>query len=326
MNYRFLGKTGLKVPEISFGPGNNNVTDAREGMAQIEEAFNLGITLFDTANFEKKGKVEEWLGRVFEGKRDEVVIATKFSGDATRKYIVTECEKSLKRLKTDYIDLYQFHSWHGTVAIEESLEALTTLVQQGKILYAGCCWFKTYQIANALRASERNGYTKLVCIGAKYNLLGQDAFSPYILGEVLDQDLIPFCEEESFGLIPFRPLAGGLLTGKYTPGQAPPPDSRYAGSTYHYPDFVKKARPLLEVVEKLRPIAQRRGESLAQFALAWALSKPVVSSVLIGANNVAQLRQCASASGHTLSAEECREVDEIRDVLPGCVTASGARK
>ena len=131
MNYRFLGKTGLKVPEISFGPGNNNVTDDREGMAQIEEAFDLGITLFDTANFEKKGKVEEWLGCVFEGKRDEVVIATKFSGDATRKYIVTECEKSLKRLKTDYIDLYQFHSWHGTVAIEENLEALTTLVQQG---------------------------------------------------------------------------------------------------------------------------------------------------------------------------------------------------
>ena len=150
MNYRLLGKTGLKVPEISFGPGNNNVTDDREGMAQIEEAFDLGITLFDTANFEKKGKVEEWLGRVFEGKRDEVVIATKFSGDATRKYIVTECEKSLKRLKTDYI--------------------------------------------------------------------------------------------------------------------------------------------------------------------------------LIGANNVAQLRQCASASGHALSAEECREVDEIRGVLPGCVTASGARK
>jgi aryl-alcohol dehydrogenase-like predicted oxidoreductase len=326
MDYRFLGKTGLKVPEISFGPGNNNVTDDREGITLIEAAFDLGITLFDTANFEKKGKVEEWLGNVFANKRDEVVIATKFSGNTTRKYIVNECEKSLKRLKTDYIDLYQFHNWHSAVAIEESLEALTTLVQQGKILYAGCCWFKTYQIANTLRAAERNGYTKLVSIGAKYNLLGQDVFSPYVLGEVLDQDLIPFCEEESFGLIPFRPLAGGLLTGKYSPGQAPPSASRYAGSTYHYPDFVEKAQPLLEVVEQLRPIAQRRGDSLAQFALAWTLSKPVVSSVLIGANNLAQLKECASASGHTLSAEECSEIDEIRNVLPGCVAGSRARK
>lgn len=321
MEYRFLGKTGLKVSEICFGPGNNNVSDDAEGIHMLEAAFDMGITLYDTANFEKKGKVEEWLGKAFHERRDQVVIATKFSGDATRKQIMRECEKSLKRLNTDYIDLYQFHHWHPTVAIEESLEALTALVQQGKILYAGCCWFKTYQFANSLRASERNGYTKLVSIGAKYNLLGQDMFSPYVLGEVQDFDLIPFCEEEGIGLIPFRPLAGGLLTGKYKPGQAPPGGSRYApGSIYSRPDFAEMARPMLEVVEQLRPMAERRKETLTQFALAWALSRPAISSLLVGANTLEQLKECVDAAGHRLSAEEMKAVDEIRGVLKGCVT------
>lgn len=319
MEYRFLGKTGLKVSEICFGPGNNNVVDDREGMGMIEAAFDQGVTLFDTANFEKKGKVEEWLGEVFASRRDQVVIATKFSGNATRKHIVRECEKSLKRLQTEYIDLYQFHGWNPAVAIEESLEALTTLVQQGKILYAGCCAFKTYQMANSLRAAERHGYTRLISIGAKYNLLGQDVFSPYPLAEVMEMDLIPFCEEERFGLIPYRPLAGGMLTGKYRPGEPPPPGARYAGPVYNYPDFVEKARPLLEVVERLRPLAAQRGESLAQFAIAWVLSNPVVSSIVIGANTLAQLQECISANGRRLSAAELKEVDEIRGALPGCV-------
>jgi aryl-alcohol dehydrogenase-like predicted oxidoreductase len=263
--------------------------------------------------------VEEWLGKVFHDRRDQVVIATKFSGDATRKHIVTECEKSLMRLNTDYIDLYQFHHWQPTVAIEESLEALTALVQQGKILYAGCCWFKTYQIANALRASERHGFTQLAVVGAKRNLLGQDVFSPYPMAEVQDLDLVPFCEEERLGFVPFRPLAGGLLTGKYAPGQPPPPGSRYASKAYAYPDFVDRARPLLHVVDQLRPLAQRRGETLAQFALSWVLSCPVVTSVLVGANSLAQLDDCLAASGHRLSAEEVDEVDAIRGVLQGCI-------
>jgi aryl-alcohol dehydrogenase-like predicted oxidoreductase len=320
MEYRFLGKTGLKVSEIAFGPGNNNVVDDAEGTRLINTAYDLGVTIYETGGFEKNGKIEEWLGKVFRGQRDAVVIATKFSGDATRKHIITECEKSLKRLDTDYIDLYQFHHWQPTVAIEDSLEALTSLVQQGKILYSGCCWFKTYQIANALRAAERYGFTKLVSVGPQYNLLGQDVYEPYVLGEVIDFDLIPFCAEERLGVIAFRALAGGLLTGKYRPGEAPPEGSRFTGSRYGRPDFVEKVRPLLEVVERMRPLAERRGETLAQFSIAWVLSKPVVSSVLIGANTVAQLTECVGAAGHRLSAEELRAVDEIRSVLPGCIT------
>lgn len=320
MDYRFLGKTGLRVSEICFGPGNSRIADDAEGMGLIQAAFDQGVTLYDTANFEKGGRVEEWLGKVFRDRREEVVIATKFSGDATRKHIVQECEKSLRRLGTGYIDIYQFHSYQSAVDLEESLEALTTLVQQGKILYAGCCWFKTYQIAGALRASERCGFTGLAVVGAKRNLLGQDVFSPYPLAEVQDLDLIPFCEEERLGFIPFRPLAGGLLTGKYTPGQPPPAGSRYASQTYSYPDFVARAHPLLEVVERRRPLAQRRGESLAQFAIAWVLSRPVVSSVLVGANTLGQLTDCLGASGHCLSAEELDEVDQVRSVLQGCVT------
>jgi aryl-alcohol dehydrogenase-like predicted oxidoreductase len=320
MEYRFLGKTGLKVSEIAFGPGNSNVVDDAEGIRLIETAHELGVTTFDTGGYEKNGKIEEWLGKVFRDRRDSVVIATKFSGDATRKHIIRECEKSLKRLNTDYIDLYQFHHWQPTVAIEESLGALTTLVQQGKILYAGCCWFKTYQVANTLRAAERYGYTKLASVGPQYNLLGQDPYERYVLGEVIDFDLFPFCAEERLGVITFRPLAGGLLTGKYQPGTAPPVGSRFTGTRYGQPDFVEKVAPLLEVVEQIRPLAERRGETLAQFAIAWVLSKPVVSSVLIGANTIAQLTECIGAAGHRLTKEELRIVDEVRSVLPGCVT------
>src|SRR5262249_49345613 len=159
----------------------NSAVDDSQGVRMIEHAFERGVTLYDTANFEKDGKVEEWLGKAFRDRRDEGGIATKISGDATRKHNVVEGEKSPKRPQTEYIDLYQFDHWQPTVAIEESLEALTTLMRQGKILYAGCCWFKPYQIANSLRISERYGYTKLVSVGAKYNLLSQDIFSPYVL-------------------------------------------------------------------------------------------------------------------------------------------------
>jgi aryl-alcohol dehydrogenase-like predicted oxidoreductase len=196
VDYRFLGRTGQEVSAISFGPGNNSVEGDAEGIRQIEAAFDLGITSFDTANFEKGGKVEEWLGAVFAHRRDRVFIARKFSGGATRMHIVRECEQSLRRLRTDYIDLYQFHHRQPTVAIDESVEALTTLVHQGRILYAGCSWFKTYQIANALRAAERHGFTGLVSVAAKVNLLGQDVYSRYPLAEVQEFDLFPFCEEE----------------------------------------------------------------------------------------------------------------------------------
>ncbi len=326
MEYRFLGKSGLKVSEICFGPGHSNITEDKEGVAILEAAHDMGVTLYDTSNGQKGGKVEEWLGKAFHRRRDDVVIATKFSGDATRKHILRECEKSLKRLKVDYIDVYRFHFWHPTVAIEESLEALTVLVQQGKIHYAGCCGFTTYQMANALRISERYGFTKLVVVGARYCLLGQDpvARRRYPLMEVQEFDLIPFLEEEQLGFIPFRALAGGLMTGKYRPGEPPPSDGRYAGSKYGWPDFAQRAKPSLEVVERLRPLAERRGETLAQFAIAWALTSPVVSSLLLGANTVAQLKECLGASGHRLSEEELEEVNEIRSTLPGCVTVPDA--
>ena len=329
MEYRFMGKTGLKVSELCFGPGNNNVTDDRGGMEMLEAAFDMGITIYDTSNVEKGGSVEGWLGKVFADRRDEVVIASKYTGDATRKQIMRECEGSLKRLNTDYIDIYRSHYWQPTVAIEESLEALTALVQQGKILYAGCCGFKAYQIANSLRASERHGYTKLAVVGARYSLLGQDGVARmrYPLMEVQEFDLIPFMEEEQLGFIPFMTLAGGLLTGKYRPGEPPPAGSRFAGPPHGSSDFIEKARPVLEVVDKLRPLAERRGETLAQFAIAWTLSRPVVSSILVGANTVDQLKVLVDAAGRTLIDEELREVDEIRSVLPGCVTEpSGVEK
>ena len=161
-------------------------------------------------------------------------------------------------------------------------------------------------------------------MSAKVNLLGQDIFSRYPLAEVQEFDLFPFCEEERLGLIAFRPLAGGLLAGKYRPGEAPPEGSRYAGSRYAQPNFVELARPLLDVVEQLRPIAATRGQTLAQFALSWALSKQAVSAVLVGANSTSQLQELVGAVDRRLTTDEMQAIDAIRETLPGCVTTPSA--
>jgi aryl-alcohol dehydrogenase-like predicted oxidoreductase len=262
------------------------------------------------------GKIEEWIGKAVKGQRDKVVIATKFSGAGDRKFIMREIEGSLRRLQTNYVDIYQFHKWHPETPIEESLSALTTLVRQGKVLYVGCSWFKSWQICKANWTAERYGFEPIVSISPKFNLLGQDVFYPYVLGEVIEQDLLPFCVEHGIGVIAYRPLAGGLLTGKYKKDEPPSPGTRFHGRDV---DFVNKAALTLEVVEQLKPLAARRGETLAQFAIAWVLSKPGVSSVLMGANSREQLEENLSATGRRLSAEELKEVDEIRKVLPSCI-------
>jgi 1-deoxyxylulose-5-phosphate synthase len=317
MEQRNLGRSGLKISEITFGPGNWSITDESEALRMIGRTLELGVTTFDTANFEAGGRIEEWIGKAIRGRRHEVVICTKFSGGASRRHIMREVEGSLRRLGIDCIDLYQFHHWDAQTPIEESLSALTTLVRQGKVLYLGCCWFTSWQICKANWMAERHGFEPLVSISPKFNLLGQDIFYPYTLGEVLEKDLLPFCIEEGIGVIGYRPLAGGLLTGKYRIGETPPPGTRFHGRTEL--NFVERARETLEVVERLKPLAAARGETMAQFAIAWALSKPGISSVLVGANSMAQLEENLAAAGHRLSEEDLHQVDEIRRPLQGLV-------
>jgi aryl-alcohol dehydrogenase-like predicted oxidoreductase len=317
MEQRNLGRSGLKVSEISFGPGNWSITDEAEALRMIGRALDLGVTTFDTANFESGGRIEEWIGTAIRGRRHEVVICTKFSGGASRRHIMREVEGSLRRLGVECLDLYQFHAWDPKTPIEESLSALTTLVRQGKVLYLGCCWFTSWQICKTNWMAERHGCEPLVSISPKFNMLGQDIFYPYTLGEVLEKDLLPFCLQEGIGVIGYRPLAGGLLTGKYRAGEAPPPGTRFHGRDNL--DFAETARQTLEIVEQLRPVAVERGETLAQLALAWALTKPGISSVLVGANSMAQLEENLAAAGHRLSEEELRRVDEIRRPLRGLV-------
>jgi aryl-alcohol dehydrogenase-like predicted oxidoreductase len=314
---RSLGRSGLKVSELSFGPGNWSITDETEALRLIERALEAGVTTFDTANFEGGGRIEEWIGKAVRARRSSVVIATKFSGGASRKHSMQEIEGSLRRIGTDYVDLYQFHHPDPNTPIEESLSALTTLVRQGKVLYLGCCWFTPWQICKANWMAERNGFEPLVSISPKFNLFGQDIINPYTLGEVLEKDLIPFCRQEGIGILGYRPLAGGFLTGKYRRGQPPPPGSRF--DRQRQERFEERARPWLEVVERLEPLAAARGETLAQFALAWCLSKPGVSSVLMGANSMAQLEENLAAAGRRLSDDELREVDHVRRGLPTLV-------
>lgn len=317
MEQRNLGRSGLKVSEIAFGPGNWSIADEKEALRMLGRALDLGVTTFDTANFEGGGRIEEWIGKAIQGRRHEVVICTKFSGGASRRHIMREVEGSLRRLGTDVIDVYQFHAPDPLAPMEESLSALTALVRQGKVLYLGCCWFAPWQICKANWTAERHGFEPLVSVSPKLNLLGQDIFYPYTLGEVLEKDLLPFCIEEGIGVIGYRPLAGGLLTGKYRIGEPPPAGTRFHGRTEL--NFAERARETLEVVEGLKPLAAQRGETLAQLALAWALSKSGVSAVLVGANSTAQLEENLAAAGHRLSAEEMQKVDEIRRPLRGLV-------
>ncbi len=163
---------------------------------------------------------------------------------------------------------------------------------------------------------ERHGFEPLVSISPKLNLLGQDIFSPYVLGEVIEQDLLPFCIEHGIGIMAYRPLAGGLLTGKYRKGEPAPVGTRFHGRDI---DFVNRTALSLDVVERLKPLAARRHETLGQLAIAWVLSKPGVSSVLMGANTIEQLEENLGAAGHRLTEMEMKEVDEIRKVLPGCI-------
>ncbi|MBM3457939.1 MAG: aldo/keto reductase, partial [Armatimonadetes bacterium] len=252
MELRNLGRSGLKVSEISFGPGNWSITEESEALRLIGRALDLGVTTFDTANFEGRGRIEEWIGKAVRGRRHEVVLATKFSGGASRKHIMQEIEGSLRRLGTDYVDLYQFHHPDPLTPIEESMAALTTLVRQGKVLYLGCCWFTPWQICKANWMAERHGLEPLVSISPKFNLFGQDIINAYTLGEVLEKDLIPFCRQEGIGVIGYRPLAGGFLTGKYSLGQPPPAGSRF--DRQPPAQWIERSRPWLEVVEQLKPL------------------------------------------------------------------------
>ena len=314
MEYRRLGKSGIKVSEIGLGSWltYGGATENDTAVQCIHRAYALGVNFFDTANVYARGESEKVVGKALAAfPRESYVLATKVffpMGEGpndrglSRKHIMEQCHLSLKRLGTDYIDLYQCHRYDDGVPLEETLRALDDLVTQGKVLYVGVSEWNAAQISDALALADRLNLDRIVSNQPFYNMIGRG----------LENEVLPLCEREGIGQVVFSPLAQGVLTGKYKPRQAPAEGTRAADPKQNmFLGHGKLDDAQLEKVEKLAPIAEREGLSMAQMALAWCLRKPIISSVIAGASRPQQVDHNAAASGKKLSDETLKEIDGV---------------
>ena len=316
MNYRHLGKYGVKVSEVALGSWltYGGATEEEAARQCIERAYDLGINFFDTANVYASGKSEETVGRVLaQYPRESYFLATKVyfpmgSGPndrgLSRKHIFEQCHASLKRLGADYIDLYQCHRYDPDTPLEETLVALDDLTRQGKILYSGVSEWSAGQIAHAVDYIRGAGLHPIVSNQPYYNMLGRG----------IEKDVIPLCEREGVGQVVFSPLAQGILTGKYKPGQPLPEGSRASDPRQNMFMNNREGKlddAVLTKVQNLAPIAQDAGLSLPQLALAWCLRQKNVSSVIIGASRPSQVEDNAAASDKTLSSDVLAAIDAV---------------
>jgi aryl-alcohol dehydrogenase-like predicted oxidoreductase len=315
MKQRNLGKSGLLVSVVGLGCNNFGGRLDMEGARKVvHKALDLGVTLFDTADIYggigggKTGTSEECLGQVLGDRRKDIVLATKFAmpmdkeeklKGASRRYIMSAVEDSLRRLKTDYIDLYQQHDYDPLTPIEETLRALDDLVRQGKVRYLGNSNFPAWRIAEAEHVARAMNVSRFVSC--------QDEYSLVVRG--IEQDLLPAAAEYKLGLLPFFPLASGLLTGKYKRGTAAPGDTRFGKSPALRDRYVTPRNE--DIVEKLQAFAEKRGHTMLELAFSWLAARPQVASVIAGATRVEQVEQNVKAIGWALSAEEIAEIDGI---------------
>jgi len=287
VDYRQLGKSELRVSSIGMGCVTFGREIDRDTSFQImHNAFERGITLFDTAEAYASGSSEtvlgEWLAE--RGVRDNVVLATKVSGILTKNRIAMSVEQSLQRLRTDRIDLFQLHSWDEATPLEETLEAMNSLVEQGKVRYIGCSNFLAWQLAKALLLSAQRGLARFQSIQPPYNLVERE----------IEVDVLPLCSDQKIGVISYSPLSAGFLTGKYRRGQEVPQGTRFAVIPGHQPIYFTDHG--YAVLDRLAEAAQQSGRSMVQLALAWVLKQPHVTSVLIGARNTSQVDQAFEAA------------------------------
>ncbi len=309
MEYRKLGQSGLMVSELCLGTMTfGNEADEQTSKRITDRFVEAGGNFVDTANVYSRGVSEEITGRVIRDYREDVVVATKFrfpmgegpnDSGASRKHIISACEASLRRLDTDYIDLYQIHCWDSSTPIEETLSALDDLVRAGKVRYIGCSNFTGWQIEKSVRVSEREGLARFDCLQPQYSLVVRD----------IEHEVLPVSREEGLGVIPWSPLAGGFLTGKYSREDAPPENTRMAswGDTWKRHATSDK----FDIVDRVCEIADSRGKEPAQIALSWVKDRPGVTSPIIGARNVEQLDKNLGATGWSL---EERELDSLEEV------------
>lgn len=313
MNYRRLGRTGLKLSEIGLGGWLTFESLPKDqGRAIMDAALAAGITFLDTANAYGKGKCESIWGDLLKSKgRDKYVLATKVyfpMGDKptqsglSRKHISEQCAASLKRLKTDHIDLYQCHRFDEETPLEETVRAMDDLIKQGKILYWGFSEWTPDQVRKALQLCDNEGFYAPVSSQPQYNAIQR---SP-------EDDLFPLCHQNGIGQVCYSPLAQGVLTGKYKPGESFPGDSRAKDDRKN--QFIKKHvdnHDLLQRVHRLEAVAQELGCSMSQLALAWCLRRPEVTSVIVGATRADQLQENVEASGIELDEGTIAQVNDI---------------
>lgn len=306
---RNVGRSGLRVSLVGLGCNSfGGRIEARESIAVIRQALDAGITFFDTADVYANNRSEEIVGQALEGVRKDIVLATKFGltmqeprqlASASRQYIIAALERSLRRLRTDWIDLYQLHVPDPRTPVEETIRALDDLVRQGKIRYFGCSNMPAWQIVEANWTALMLGLNGFVSCQSEYNLLARDA----------ERETIPALRSRGIGLLPYLPLAGGLLTGKYRQNEPPPPDTRLAKSPRVARRFL--TAPNMTVVEALRAFADARGRTLVELAFSWLAAKPEVACIMAGATRPEQVRQNVAAIGWRLTDEEITEVDRI---------------
>src|SRR5262245_22979292 len=310
MEYRALGGSGLRVSVLTMGTmtfggrgafanvGSAGVDEARR---QVDMCLDAGVNLIDTADVYSGGLAEEILGEVMRGRWDRALLATKVRmgmgpgpNDAglSRHHVISGCEASLRRLGADHIDLYQVHEWDGQTPLEETLGALDLLVSSGKVRYVGASNYTAWQLMKALWAADRAGLPRFVSQQIYYSLQAREA----------EYELIPLTIDQGLGVLVWSPLAGGLLSGKYRRGQQPPAGSRQLTDWGEPPVYDGDA--LYDTIEVLVGIAQERGVSAAQGALAYTLGRPAITSVVIGARTADQLADNLAAAGLTLTAQE----------------------
>ncbi len=309
MEYRQLGNSGVRVSVIGLGT-NRFGSDVlpQEGVNSIiDAALDLGINFVDTSNSYTEGRSEETLGKALKGRWDKFVLATKFYfsvGDGpndrgtSRYHIMNAVEASLRRLQSDHIDLYYVHRWDENTPIEETLRALDDLIRAGKVRYVGASVFASWQLARANLLAEVRGWTPFVVLQSHYHMLERG----------VEREVLPYCRAHKVGFIPYFPLAGGFLTGKYKRGESPPPGSRGETSSY-VQKYMTGAN--YDKLDQLTSWAEARERGMNELAQAWLLAQPQICSVISGATKLEHVLSNAQAADWTLAAEELEEINAI---------------
>lgn len=320
MEHRPLGKSGLKLPVLTFGTATFGggdgfkawgTTDVAEARRLVDICLESGVSCFDTANIYSRGASEEILGRAIEGRRHRVILSTKATfpmgegpGDSgsSRAHLIAACEASLKRLGTDYVDLYHMHGFDAVTPVEETLRALDDLVRSGKVRYVACSNFSGWHLMKSLAVSDRYGWTRYVGHQVYYSLLHRE----------LEWELMPLGLDQGVGTMVWSPLAGGALSGKTRRGSPPPKTSRLGQTTFIPIDDER----LYSVVDALDVVAKECGKTIPQVALNWLLRRPTVTSLVIGARDEAQLRQNLGAVGWSLTPAQEELLDRVSATTP----------